>query len=373
MAFNITLWSLILMFGVIQGFILSVIFLRKKNRTKRNSLFALLVLIITFIQLDHSLRLSDLYKIAPSLIYTSDAIWYLIAPLLLFYTKLYINNNYVFKWYDLFHFLPFLIMSIWYYPLLTANPDVKISIIESFKTAGSYGLVTNLLILFMMLQMLSYIFYSSYLLMNYEKNYKTQFSENHIMHLAWLKYTFLFFLVYFLFEFTFSSLRNFWGFRSAFLDNWSLVVWVVYIYTIAYQILSQPSHVFPAPFSEKAAGNNQNYWASNADIEKLREYMKLYKPFLRCDLKLSDLASELEFSPNYLSFLLNNILKVNFYEYINSYRALEAEQMLMDSKYSNLTISGIANEAGFKSKTSFYKFFKKEFNTTPKKYLASKK
>ncbi|GJM34274.1 MAG: hypothetical protein DHS20C18_32750 [Saprospiraceae bacterium] len=296
--------------------------------------------------------------------------WYLIAPLLFFYAKLFIQNNYAFRWYDALHFLPFLGMAIYYWPLVIADAHIKMDILENYKATSDYGLITNLSILMMMLQMLTYITISFYRLKQYESNYKSEFSENQIVHLVWLKNIFRFFLFYFLFEFTFSTLRNFFGFRSTFLDNWSLVVWVIYIYTIAYLILTQAQYIFPKFAAQKLLPADKNQEKDYEDVKNLKTYMQRQKPYLKSDLKLPELAKALGFSTNYLSFIINTHLGVNFYEFINRYRAVEAKNMLVNDDFANFTISGIASEAGFKSKTSFYKFFKKEFKMTPKEYLA---
>ncbi len=367
MSLNITIWSLMLLFGTLQGILLVLaIWLQPKYRTRRNALFTLLLLIITIIQFDHSLRLSELYRVAPKLIYISDALWYLIAPLLLFYVRLFIDRAYAFRWIDGLHLLPFLVMAYYYAPLFGAPPEVKMTILENYKAAGTYGLETNLLILAMMVQMLAYILYSFWCLRLYEAAYKQQFSQNEINQLTGLKNTFRFFLIYFLFEFTFSTLRNFYGYRSTFLDHWSLVVWVGYIYTIAFLILTQPEYVFPKLSVVTATSKGQR---NPAEAEALKRFMEQHKPYLNSDLRLPELADALGYSTNQLSSLINRELGVNFYEFINVYRAREARELLENADFSHLSISGIASEAGFKSKTSFYKFFKKEFKMTPREYL----
>ncbi len=367
MSVDITIWSLILLFGALQGILLVLaIWLQPTYRNRRNGIFVLLLLIITVIQVDHSLRLSSLYQAAPNLIYISDALWYLIAPLLLFYARLFIDHRYTFKWWDLLHLLPFLAMAIYYGPLLLAPAEVKTNILENYNVAGTYGLETRLLILAMMLQMLAYIAYSFWTLRKYEVQYKQQFSENHIVQLDWLKNTYRFFLIYFLLEFTFSTARNFFGFRSAFLDNWSLVVWVLYIYTIAYLILTQPNYLLPQLSSLKTAKSDH---LNQESTQALLQYMQDHKPYLKSDLKLPELAESLGYSTNQLSQLVNQQLGLNFYEFINAYRARAAKEMLGNADFSHLSISGIASEAGFKSKTSFYKFFKKEFQMTPREYI----
>ncbi|MEM6803057.1 MAG: helix-turn-helix domain-containing protein, partial [Bacteroidota bacterium] len=70
-----------------------------------------------------------------------------------------------------------------------------------------------------------------------------------------------------------------------------------------------------------------------------------------------------------LSYLLNQQLATNFYEYINKHRIAHFKQALSDKKNSNYSLLGLAYDAGFKSKSSFYRIFKKETGMSPSAYL----
>ena len=64
----------------------------------------------------------------------------------------------------------------------------------------------------------------------------------------------------------------------------------------------------------------------------------------------------------------NNKLKrmnTSFYNLVNRFRIEQAKKLLLDPKASHLSIEGIAYECGFKSRSTFFKFFKKEVGMTP--------
>ncbi|WP_394749456.1 AraC family transcriptional regulator [Spongiimicrobium salis] len=88
--------------------------------------------------------------------------------------------------------------------------------------------------------------------------------------------------------------------------------------------------------------------------------------FKKDDFKLGELAELIEVTPHYLSQFLNDNLGVNFPNFINSYRINAAMQMI--KTHPHLTLEAIGKECGFKSKTSFYKAFKKENDMTPATY-----
>lgn len=372
MTLHLSIWSLVLILGAIQGLLLFfIIFFKKKGTISSNRVFAVLVLVLTIIQIDHSLRLSELYRQFPSLIYISDSVWYLIAPLLFYYTKFQINKIQKLQWIEWIHLIPFIAIFILYFSLLTASPDLKIQILESYKASGEYSTPVKFLILFMSVQMLGYLSYSLYLIIQYEHRFKNLFSNNHIMHLTALKRVYIFFLVYFFFEIFTSTYRNFSGIKNQTLDNWSMIVWVIFIYTIAYKIINQPNLIFPTiPTFSSADSSSEIEEKDQEDIEQLLSIMEEEKPYLNSDLKLPDLATKIDSTTHRVSHLINKKLGVNFYEFVNTYRIKDAKERLGKPEYKNLTIAGIANETGFKSKASFYKFFRKEYGMTPTEYLA---
>jgi AraC-like DNA-binding protein len=101
---------------------------------------------------------------------------------------------------------------------------------------------------------------------------------------------------------------------------------------------------------------------------KIIDLMSNKKLFLNSELSLNDLAEELGMHKNYVSFTINEVFKVNFYQLINQYRIEEAKRLLSDVKYNNYSIEGIAKTCGFKTRNVFYPIFKKLTGITPKEY-----
>lgn len=83
---------------------------------------------------------------------------------------------------------------------------------------------------------------------------------------------------------------------------------------------------------------------------------------------LKSLSQAIGVSPNLLSQKINGELNQNFNEYINHYRIIESQKRLIDAEYDHLSIEGIGQSVGFKSKSSFYAAFKKNTSMTPSVY-----
>ncbi len=99
-------------------------------------------------------------------------------------------------------------------------------------------------------------------------------------------------------------------------------------------------------------------------------FMEKEKPFLNNELSLASLAELLDLPPHYLSQVINQTMKQNFFEFINGYRVQFAKKLLLNS---NDTVLKIAMDSGFNSKTTFYKAFKKDSSMSPSEYRQLKK
>ena len=77
----------------------------------------------------------------------------------------------------------------------------------------------------------------------------------------------------------------------------------------------------------------------------------------------------MDLKPTTISQLVNQNTDYNFNDYINSFRVEDVKKMLERPDYINYTIVAIGLEAGFNSKASFYRAFKKFEGMTPTEYL----
>ena len=96
--------------------------------------------------------------------------------------------------------------------------------------------------------------------------------------------------------------------------------------------------------------------------------MKKQRPYLNNQLKIDDLAQQVSLSPKLLSNLINREFKVNFFEYINSYRLEELTTYLNNHEMDNQSIIELAFLAGYNSKSSFNRLFKLDTGKTPSQF-----
>lgn len=101
-------------------------------------------------------------------------------------------------------------------------------------------------------------------------------------------------------------------------------------------------------------------------LSDLELFMSSKKPFKDPNLKLQDVATELNVVPHYLSQFLNDNLGKSFSLFINEYRISEAKHLIEIEK--NYTLEAIGYECGFNSKSTFFSIFKKLTGLTPATY-----
>jgi len=105
--------------------------------------------------------------------------------------------------------------------------------------------------------------------------------------------------------------------------------------------------------------------------EKLYNYIETEKPYTNPDLKIVDISQALQCSSHSLSFVFNQYLAKNYYDFINEYRVKEFKRLISDENSSKFTLTALAERCGFSSRASFFRSFKKLTGITPNEYIKS--
>jgi len=103
--------------------------------------------------------------------------------------------------------------------------------------------------------------------------------------------------------------------------------------------------------------------------DNLMRYMKSEKPYINPNLKISDLANAIHCTSHSLSYVFNQFLNQNYYDFVNEYRVAEFKQLVNNPQYSKYTLSALSEKCGFSSRASFFRSFKKLTGITPNEYI----
>lgn len=103
---------------------------------------------------------------------------------------------------------------------------------------------------------------------------------------------------------------------------------------------------------------------------RLETHMREQQPFLCKGYGIKDLSAETGISPHHLSALINQEYEINFSDFLNRYRVEYVKARMGRPEWRQLTLEGLALEAGFSNRTTFFRAFTKLTGCTPSEYLA---
>ncbi|WP_426278008.1 helix-turn-helix domain-containing protein [Chryseobacterium sp. S-02] len=128
---------------------------------------------------------------------------------------------------------------------------------------------------------------------------------------------------------------------------------------------------------------NQNFVEENTSLktinyeirfselwQKMDQSVRQKQLYRDCDLNLDQLALKTEINKYQISEMLNGYKHKPFYRYINEYRIEYFKNIVEKAieKEENINFLSFAYEAGFKSKSSFNRYFKEIIGKTPSEY-----
>ncbi len=107
----------------------------------------------------------------------------------------------------------------------------------------------------------------------------------------------------------------------------------------------------------------------SALLEKLKLLMTKDKVFLNPDLNLKLLSNYLGISEKHCSYLLNKGVNMNFNQYVNNFRIEAFKGRIQEGQNKTYTLTSIAYECGFNSKSTFNRVFKLSCGLTPSEFV----
>jgi len=102
--------------------------------------------------------------------------------------------------------------------------------------------------------------------------------------------------------------------------------------------------------------------------EKFRTLMDEHHLYLDPELTVQRLAKRLHLPARTLSAAINRMQGTNVSQYVNTFRLDHAARLLVDTKDS---VSSIAIESGFMTRSNFYREFQRVYGQSPTEYRKS--
>jgi len=208
-------------------------------------------------------------------------------------------------------------------------------------------------------------------LRHYDKNIRGRFSTIENIKLSWLWYCILAFVCVWAMVLLgcllgwigLYDLSKLVGTLSNLPPMVIMSIMVVYSQTLPITATKTSSHN-----ANQVEKEQKIFTASDEQKSKLDDLMLRVKIYQDPELRLDGLADSMAMSPRSVSALLNGHYQKNFYDFVNYYRVLDAQDQLRNTRTKDKTIQRIFEDAGFNSKTTFNTLFKKITGYTPSEY-----
>ena len=365
-------------FEVAQASLLVFILLVMKKNRRANIFFALFMTILS-VNLFSMFLHGNGFRDASSVLMMISLPGISIAGVLIyFYTSVMTGVMESFRRRDMLHFIIYFILlaiffTLWY--LLRDRED-----------HGYY--LKNFSLIFLGLGLansLGYVVFSMMKLKNYLSKIENYFSDIEKYDMKWLKkLTTLSFVYiagwnmeYWLFYFGITDRNPLWFFIN-------ICMLTIIIFTMTFYIVNKPEtlketrEMMDELDAEEEISEKEKYAKQSIDdimkkdyLKRIREFMDSSRPHLNENVTIKEIAADMNIPSHHLSIVINDMLNMNFYTFINEYRIKEAIKILEDPSNAEASILSIAYSSGFNSKSTFNTVFKKNTGKTPSEYRNS--
>lgn len=391
-------WVIIL--TILHSYVFAIMFFAKR---KLSSTFLGLYMLSFFVQGTlmanfYYFHIDWLYKIFYLFI---SAITVLYFPLIYLYVKVMVEDGFKLAVKHLFHFAPAIIfLTLQLITYFNLDPETKQLLYldrEIIATNPALQPFFSLYVFTLSLLLIQIIGYSIAMvikLLKHRKNIEKEYSYKHKITLNWLFVFVLIYIAYYALEiiiFSFDGIEvseevyfsiisihiffvGIWGLRQK--DIYKNLDYNSSKYNIDKQTTREIEEI--SNEVENQIINKGKEKADKRDLlepglknelaEKIELLITEEKLFLNPEFSLGELSDLLKIHKNYVSFVINDVFDKNFYKYVNELRIEEAKRMLIDPNNDHLSIEGIAQSCGYKSRNVFYPIFKKLTGLTPTQY-----
>ncbi|WP_298419087.1 AraC family transcriptional regulator [uncultured Kordia sp.] len=360
---------------VINALILLILFKSKKKELPQKLL--ILFFGIIFLYMFHAY--AEVHKVKLLYIITfifNDTIELFIGPLLYIYIKSLFEDHKTLLRKNWIHFIPLII-----YIGVISIPFI-ISIVNK-KFVFNYLKVLNdnnaVFFMSLIVYLLIYLVFSLKLFYRYKKAMEANFSTISETDFGWVKQMLLGTLLVAILDLLGTCYEIYVGEDAIDTSFITLILVVILIGYLGYYGVRQskifvPDFLIQEPVLQSKIVEKSKV-TSIVDEEMFQELQTRLenifisdKPYLDEALTLNKLAQMISTTDKKLSGMLNQHMKITFYDIINKYRVAAVKDKLASKDFENYTLLGIAYECGFKSKTSFNRIFKKETGLSPSQY-----
>lgn len=366
--------SFIIMLGIVQGVILTIIYFMQ--RTWKGIYSGLFFLSLTLIITEIFLNITGYMYSMIWLVDFSEPFQYAIAPLAyLIIRKIDSKDNLKHIWA---HFIPLFLYTLYFIPFYIAPDDYKfnsyyfIHHAEAWHAVGNYsfyhyyGIVRDFQLQICVLQMTIYMVLNFQLIRKFKKTESIREAQHNSSELDWW---FLFNCLLILFVLVVIAVKYIFIHDLGDHIIAGFLTFVIYLNTIRELAKSISSSKQQIKAESKKYNNSGLKEDKKQEIlEKLVKLMEEEHLYTDSLISLARIGKRISEPPYIISQIINEKLSLTFYDWIASYRVEAAKTMLRNISNNRQTIEEISENVGYNSKSAFNKAFKKFTSQTPSEF-----
>ncbi len=375
----------IILYGAIQSFFMTLLIINKKNKSTADYVLGTWLLLIGFHILSFFIYQNNIHEQTKHLLDINLAFPLLNGPFLYTYVYSLTDRENKLKKRYLLHFLPFLFVVFFLtHNVLFGIQEESLRFYDSVIFMKSSSILLRFFNMVILLSMPAYMIACLFLLKRFHKLIKNNLSSIDKLTLHWLTLIVSGFGVVWLSVSGLHIYVNIFSKSPEFINSYVFLSYAVFVFFIGYNGFRQSFAFSNLPvaiiaITEKKSGLviqdtevKEKYSQSGLKPEqaekihsRLLTFMETQKPFTDNTLSLVKLAELMDISPYYLSQVLNEYQKQNFYDFVNFYRVEEFKKQINDPRNKSFTLLSIAYACGFNSKASFNRIVKNVTGKVP--------
>lgn len=286
-------------------------------------------------------------------------------PFLYLYVKYLISGKRKVTISDALHFIPFLFFSFFVLLKLLSDPNF----IEVIYSENRFSLIFITYGLILLATFIGYGIATIKAIRKYQLNIDNLYSfHNTNVSLRWIWVLVIIFYSYYFLAIISGFIRNLFDININ-TSNILVPAYTVFIYLVSFKGYKQTKLLHIKQAEKESSGAYKKSGLKEKDAVKyastITKLMDDERLWLNPEITIKQISIRSKIPQHHITQVLNEQLNKNFYTLINEYRVNEVIRLFKTGKYKSWSITAIAFEAGFNSKSSFNNFFKKQTGKTP--------